>query len=169
VTFFQLATAPLGDNLRAGILDGQEGCWDTANVMTSIRRDAAGRLIIGAMGALDTMGLHRAWAERHFTKFFPHLAGQSFDHFWSGRIMMTHDKLPRIQRLPDGFAVFGYSGRGIAPGTVMGEAAALALLSGDETALPLVPVDSYTEAWTRTKTAFYETASRAAHWIGARR
>ena len=49
IWYFQLATEPLGDRV-AGILPEGQGVWDTAPVMRSIRRDGAGRLIIGSMG-----------------------------------------------------------------------------------------------------------------------
>ena len=168
VNYFQLATAPLGDDMQAGILRGGEGCWDCANIMTSVRRDRAGRVILGGMGEFDRTGIHRAWAERKLIQIFPQLTGHSYTHFWSGKIMMTADKLPRIQRLPLGYAIFGYSGRGIAPGTLMGGAAATALLNGDESGLPLDPTGAYVENLPRAKSVFYETAALAAHLVGAR-
>ena len=130
VHFFQLATAPLGHNRGARILAGGEGCWDTGKVMTAFRKDASGRLIFGAMGRPDALGLHRSWARRAFARRFPAVADQPFEHFWAGRIAMTGDHLPRIMRMgPGGYAVFGYSGRGIGPGTLFGDAVARALLA----------------------------------------
>jgi glycine/D-amino acid oxidase-like deaminating enzyme len=101
VHYFQLATAPLPDNLGAPILPGGEGCWDTAPVMSSVRRDAAGRLILGAVGALGWAGAaaHRAWARRKLAALFPDLAGQSLDFAWHGRIGMT----PTICRASPGW------------------------------------------------------------------
>ena len=68
----------------------------------------------------------------------------------------------------DGFAVFGYSGRGIGPGTVIGTAAARTLLSGDEALLPLDAVDGYSEGFTTAKGQFYELAARLTHASEAR-
>jgi glycine/D-amino acid oxidase-like deaminating enzyme len=169
VHYFQLATAPLGHNIGAQILPRGEGCWDTGTVMTSFRKDQAGRLIIGAMGNPDGLGLHEAWAKRMLARLFPQVGDAPFEHFWSGRISMTSDHIPKVMRLGgDGFAVFGYSGRGIGPGTVIGAASARALLSGDEAHLPLDAVDGYSEGFTTAKGQFYELAARLAHASGAR-
>ena len=164
VHYFQLATAPLDPAIAARILPGGEGCWDTGTVMTSFRKDQAGRMIFGAMGDPDALGLHAAWARRAMARFFPEIAAAPFTHFWSGRIAMTSDHIPKVMRLGgQGFAIFGYSGRGIAPGTAIGAAAARALLSGDEAHLPLTAVDGYTEALTAAKGRFYELAARLVH------
>jgi glycine/D-amino acid oxidase-like deaminating enzyme len=170
VHFFQLATAPLSSNVAGSILPQGEGAWDTGLVMTSYRKDAAGRLILGAMGKPDAVGLHRAWARRALARLFPQAADASFDYFWSGRIGMSSDKIPKIQRLgPGALAVFGYSGRGIAPGTVLGRACARALLSGDESGLPLAPVTRHEESWTALRGLYFETGARLIHGLGARR
>jgi len=167
VNFFQIATAPLGDNIAGDILPGGEGCWDTGTVMTSLRRDASGRVILGGMGAGGAT--HEGWARRKLTRLFPRLAEAPLDHVWAGRIAMTGDHLPRILRLgPGGLAVFGYSGRGIAPGTVFGEAAATALLSGDEAGLPVRAADSHAEAVAALRTLGFEMAARMVHLVAAR-
>lgn len=164
VHYFQLATAPLPDTLRADILPNQEGCWDTGLVMTSFRMDQAGRLILGAMGLPDRLGIHESWARRALGRLFPKLSGQPFQQFWSGRIGMTSDHIPKIQRLgPNALAVYGYSGRGISPGTVFGAACAQTLLSGDETQLPIAPVDSHSEPLSTLKGLYYETGARLIH------
>ena len=169
VHYFQLATAPLGHNIATQVLPGGEGCWDTGTVMTSFRKDQAGRVILGAMGNPDALGLHEAWARRALQRLFPQVGDVPFEHFWSGRIAMTADHIPKVMRLGDaGYAVFGYSGRGIGPGTVIGAAAAQALLSGDEAHLPLDAVDGYAEAFTGAKGQFYELAARLVHAGAAR-
>ncbi|RKT34251.1 glycine/D-amino acid oxidase-like deaminating enzyme [Roseovarius halotolerans] len=164
VNFFQLATEPLGDNIARDILPGGEGCWDTAMIMSSLRRDAAGRVILGGMG--DDVGVQAGWARRKLAQLYPQLADAAISHAWAGRISMTSDHLPRILRVgASGLSIFGYSGRGIAPGTVFGQSAARALLVGDESALPLDPVDAHAERLTRLKTAFFETGARMVHMI----
>jgi glycine/D-amino acid oxidase-like deaminating enzyme len=169
VHYFQLATAPLGHNIATQVLPGGEGCWDTGTVMTSFRKDEAGRVILGAMGNPDALGLHEAWARRALQRLFPQVGDVPFEHFWSGKIAMTFDHIPKVMRLGDaGYAVFGYSGRGIGPGTVIGAAAAQALLSEDEGHLPLEAVDGYAEAFTGAKGQFYELAARLVHAGAAR-
>lgn len=151
VHYFQMATEPLSADQRARILPGGEGCWDTEPVMSSFRMDGEGRLILGGCGSLDHIaaGAHRAWAGRFLARLFPALAGQPLGHAWHGRIAMTRDKLPKTIRLgKSGYAVFGYSGRGIGPGTVFGHAAAEALAGAGEEVFPLAPQDSHLEPLT---------------------
>ena len=167
VQFFQIATEPLGHNIAGDILPGGEGGWDTGTVMTALRRDAGGRVILGGMGAGGA--LHEGWARRKLTRLFPRLYDAPLAHVWSGRIAMTHDHLPRLLRLgPEGLAVFGYSGRGIAPGTVFGTAAATALLSGQEDGLPVAAVDNHSEALSALRTLGFEAAARLVHLMAAR-
>ncbi|MEL6978919.1 MAG: FAD-binding oxidoreductase, partial [Pseudomonadota bacterium] len=171
VFYFQLATKPLSDNLRRSVLPGGEGAWDTAPVMSSFRLDGAGRLLIGGVGALDgpAGGVHRAWASRQLSRLFPQLADQPLESAVCGRIAMSADKLPKLQRLgPRGYSVFGYSGRGIGPGVTFGEAAAAALLSGDETGLPLAPIDRAAPPSRFASGAAFEAGAAAIHLFGAR-
>jgi glycine/D-amino acid oxidase-like deaminating enzyme len=167
VQFFQIATAPLGNNRAGDILPGGEGCWDTGTVMTSLRRDGAGRIILGGMGGGGR--IHADWARRKLVQLFPQLEGVPLDHAWAGRIAMTGDHLPRIHRIgPEAFAIYGYSGRGIGPGTVFGQAAARALLRGENDGLPVAPVDAHHERLAGLKTLIYEAGARLIH-LGAAR
>jgi len=171
VHYFQFATAPLSGNLRRTILPEGQGCWDTALVMSSFRMDAAGRLIVGGMGSLDHAGrgIHRDWARRKLAALFPQAADYPFEHGWYGRISMTADHIPKIIRLgPRAIGIHGYSGRGIAPGTVFGKAAAAFLLGGDESGLPLPPADGYSESLTALKAAYYECGASAFHLVDSR-
>jgi glycine/D-amino acid oxidase-like deaminating enzyme len=166
VYYFQLATRPLSDNLARSILPGREGCWDTAPVMSSFRMDGAGRFIVGGIGQLDHagQGIHRAWAERKLAKLAPQLAGQVIEYAWAGRIAMTSDHVPKIVPLGGaGFQVFGYSGRGISPGTVFGRALAEALLAGDAGGLPIDPVDDYAEPLGSLRRGYYEVGATLTH------
>ncbi len=121
--YFNMATAPLPAHLRAEILAGGEGCWDTRAVLTSFRMDAQGRLIFGSVGRLGGLdrAVHRAWAARAMARIFPQLQGFGFESEWWGQIGMTDDALPRLHQFgPNALAFCGYNGRGIAPGTVFG-------------------------------------------------
>ncbi|GGG72878.1 oxidoreductase [Salipiger pallidus] len=171
VHYGQFATAPMPDTLRDRILPGGEGCWDTALVMSSFRTDAAGRLVIGGMGNLSGPGggIHTAWARRKLHQLFPQAADLPFEHGWSGRIAMTSDHVPKILLLGDsGLACFGYSGRGIGPGTVFGAAAAEALLSGDRSGLPLSVTQSHGETLPRLREGWYELGATMIHAASAR-
>ncbi|MDF0599208.1 FAD-binding oxidoreductase [Psychromarinibacter sp. C21-152] len=166
VHFSQFATAPLSERDRAGLLEGGEGCWDTALVMNAFRTDQAGRLILGAIGnrAGPAGAVHAAWARRKLKQLFPRLAQVPFEHAWTGRIAMTSDHLPRIVAFgPRALAVYGYSGRGIGPGTVFGAAAARALLTGSEEGLPVAPVAAHSERLTGLRSAYYEAGALLTH------
>lgn len=144
VHYFQFATQPLGPEADH-ILPGRQGVWDTAPVMTSIRRDARGRLIIGSMGRVigsRDRGLSRRWAERTLRRLYPTLGPVEFDEAWHGQIAMTPDHLPRIHVLDEGlFTPIGYNGRGIITGTIFGQAMADLLTGMDPADLPLPVTD----------------------------
>jgi glycine/D-amino acid oxidase-like deaminating enzyme len=169
VNFFQLATQPLPADVLQQILPQQEGCWDTGLVMTSFRRDQAGRLILGAMGLPDRLNIHKGWAQRALTRLFPQLRGQSFTHFWSGRIGMSADYIAKIQHIgPQGYAAYGYSGRGIGPGTVLGTSMTQAVLSGSEEKLPIAPSAHQSGLFNGIKGLWIESGARVIHALDRR-
>jgi glycine/D-amino acid oxidase-like deaminating enzyme len=140
IRYFQLATEPLGPE-ATHVLPGRHGVWDTAPVMTSFRRDAAGRIMIGSMGRLmgtAERGLSLRWARKRMAYLFPGLGPVRFEAAWDGEIAMTPDHLPRVHQLAEGlYTPIGYNGRGITTGTIFG-AAIVGLLTGrDPEALPL--------------------------------
>lgn len=170
--YFNFATPPLSAEQRAAILPNREGAWDTAEVLTSYRYDAAGRLVFGSVGALTPLAgaTHRAWAERAMARIFPQLAGVGFDSAWYGQIGMTADNLPRFHQFgPCAFGFSGYNGRGIAPGTVFG--ACLAdLVTGarriDDLPLPLT--DLALPRFRRLRELSYEHGATLVHATSAR-
>ncbi len=166
VSFSQFATAPLSERQRASILPGGEGCWDTALVMSSFRMDRAGRLVVGGMGDLDGPGggIHAAWGARKLRRIFPELAGINIEHQWCGKIAMTTDHIPKVIEFgPNGYAIFGYSGRGICPGTIFGMSAATALLENKPEAMPLAPTRDYRHRFASTASAYYEFGATLTH------
>ncbi len=168
VHYLQFATAPLPDDVRRNILPGGEGCWDTALVMSSFRLDKAGRLIIGGVGDLGhaASGVHRKWARRKLRRFFPQAADVPLEYAWDGRIAMTSDHIPKIVRLGhNAYSIFGYSGRGIGPGTVFGTALANVLLGQSENNLPIQPCDNHTEPFAQVRQVYFETGATLAHAI----
>ncbi len=170
--YFNVATAPLGDNLRRSILPGRQGVWDTREVLSSYRFDAAGRLVFGSVGALRGPGraIHKDWGRRALGRLFPGLAGIAFEHEWYGMIGMTANSLPGFHRLArDVVAFSGYNGRGIAPGTVFGRCLADLLLGRmtDED-LPLPVTAPASVAFRGAKEAYYDWGSQVAHFAAAR-
>ncbi|MBO9450760.1 FAD-binding oxidoreductase [Tropicibacter sp. R16_0] len=171
VHYFQCATDPLPEALRATILPGGEGCWDTGLIMTSFRMDQAGRLVIGAMGDLGhaASGIHRAWVRRKLIELYPDLRDVPLSQGWHGRIAMTSDHIPKITAIgPNAYAVHGYSGRGIGPGTVFGKGMAEALITGDDARLPIPAIEAHHERMTGARQVFFETGATLTHLIKAR-
>ena len=97
---------------------------------------------------------------------FPHLKNIDIEFSWHGRIAMTGDHIPKILRLgSNAYSVFGYSGRGIGPGTYFGKAVSECLISGDETSLPVDPLDYYQEPFSKIKAGFIEFGATASHLL----
>ena len=133
--FFQYATAPLEPEQLQAILPQRQGCWDTRQVMTSIRLDRAGRLIIGSIGKISDQGNNflQQWAASQLSRLLPQLFSQQkisqnpdfWEHSWCGRIAFSNDHLPHLHILAPGLiSCIGYSGRGIGPGTMVGQSLA---------------------------------------------
>ncbi|KIC15837.1 NAD(P)/FAD-dependent oxidoreductase, partial [Leisingera sp. ANG-Vp] len=170
VHYFQAATDPLPGPLLKKILPYKEGCWDTALVMSSWRLDQGGRLVIGGMGALNHFGsaLHRSWLPRKLAALYPDLKAVKLHSHWHGRIAMTTEHLPKILDLQGGYACFGYSGRGIGPGTLFGTAIAEALLTGNRACLPVPPAQGHSIPFAGLRSAYYETGATLTHLISDR-
>ena len=168
--YFNFATPPLPP--QAGILPRREGAWDTRFVLSSFRRDRAGRLIFGSVGALRGSGrqIHAAWAMRAMRRIFPQIGAVGFEAGWYGQIGMTADDLPRFHHLGRNVVAFsGYNGRGIAPGTVFGALLAdlvLGRLAPPDLPLPATPVEA--PRWRVAQEALYAVGSQLAHLADAR-
>ena len=170
--YFNFATQPLSDNVRASILPERQGAWDTNEVLSSFRFDRAGRLVFGSCGALRGTGaaVHRSWARRALKKLFPQIGDVRFEAEWYGLIGMTDDHLPRFHKLAENvFGFSGYNGRGIAPGTTFGRLLALyALGQLDEKDLPLPASEPIKPNFRSARTALYEVGAQFVHLIEAR-
>jgi glycine/D-amino acid oxidase-like deaminating enzyme len=167
--FFQIATQPLSDNIAGTILPERQGCWDTRTVMTSLRKDRAGRLIFGSVGAIDAFsrGTQEAFARRSLERIFPGIEIPPIAHVWHGQIGMTGDALPKFHSYgPNAIGVNGFNGRGIAPGTVFGRAMAQMIAHDEEMILPNSPVGR--APFARVRTAFYRAGSQALHFLSSR-
>jgi glycine/D-amino acid oxidase-like deaminating enzyme len=170
--YFNLATKPLGDNLRRSIVPGREGCWDTKEILSSFRMDQAGRLIFGSVGALRGTGtaIHKAWARRSLKRIFPQLGDVEFEAEWYGLIGMTDNALPRFHKFGRNVVGFsGYNGRGISPGTTFGKVLAAHVLGEiSEAELPLPLTDTTEPGFRSLKEAYYEAGAQIAHFAGER-
>lgn len=171
VSYFQCVSQELAPHDFDAILPEHHGCWDTALIMSSFRKTRDNRLVFGAMGeTLDAIGqyIHDGWAQRAVQRIFPNVKIE-LSQSWSGRIAMTQNKIPEIVRLgKDGYAIFGYSGRGIAPGTVLGEQFGKFSVTADESVLCIKITDNYQELFTNFKSKYYESGARFIHLINDR-
>ena len=142
VLSWQMATEPLGDNLRRKILPGGEAVSDTRGDLRFFRYDARNRLITGGavIGSFNMANRVRKKAARNLAEAFPDLGLPEMTHLWSGYVGMNWDRFPRIHQLgPDGWAWVGCNGRGVAFGTALGRDLARVVTGtpADELALPV--------------------------------
>jgi len=130
VLSWQMATAPVSDNLRATILPGRQAVSDTRGDLRFFRYDARNRLITGGvvMGDFNIAERVKRKTARNMAEAFPALGEPEITHVWSGYIGMTWDRFPRVHQLgPNGWAWIGCNGRGVALGTSLGREFARAL------------------------------------------
>ena len=81
---------------------------------------------------------------------------------------MTSDHLPKVLSLgPKALSIFGYSGRGIGPGTVFGKSAARALLFDEITSMPRDLTNSYSESFKGLREFYFEFGSILTHALGS--
>lgn len=145
VLSWQMATEPVGDNVRALVIPGRQAVSDTHGDLWFMRYDARNRLITGGALAVPVNGHERLKplvAER-LQRIYPQLGDVRFSHVWNGYIGMTDDYSPRLHRIgPDGYAWAGCNGRGVALSVALGRefAAAIGGVSPDELAMPLTEV-----------------------------
>lgn len=128
---FQIATRPLGDNVRRSILPEGQVASDTRRLLWYYRLDHQGRLLMGGRGPFkETPGFDDAGSLKSaISRLYPQVADDPLEFVWAGKVAMTQDHLPHLHVLADGlYAGLGFNGRGVAMGTVMGRM--LALLAG---------------------------------------
>ena len=140
VLSWQMATTPLGDNVRKSVIPGRQAMSDTHGDLRFMRWTADNRLVSGGGLIVPWNGadrLRRIVGQR-LGAMFPALQGVAFDHVWNGRIAMTTDYTPRVHRLAgNGFAWAGCNGRGVALSFSLGRELAYAALGRDTRDLAL--------------------------------
>jgi glycine/D-amino acid oxidase-like deaminating enzyme len=140
VRSYQIATKPLGDNVRRTIIPGNQAVSDTRGDLRFFHYDAVGRLVTGSGHILWHRAEARARRDRaaSLQSVFPMLGEVEFDYYWEGQIAVTPDRLPRLFELaPDAYAALAYSGRGVAFATALGPVIAEWLLGAAPYVLPL--------------------------------
>lgn len=139
VNSFQVATAPLSDNLRKTILPYGQISSDTRKLLLYFRLDHTGRLLMGGRGPFREPKGDEDWAhlERVVHKMFPQVKDVPFEYRWGGRVGVTADFLPHIHEPEPGFIIdIGCMGRGVGLQTSMGQRLAQYAMSGDAAVLP---------------------------------
>lgn len=121
---FHSATAPLSDEEAASVMPQGHGFSDTREALWAFRKDRMNRIITTA-APLFTFGARAAVTRdiiKRYRTAFPQIREPRLDFIWQGQIAMTPERLPRFHELAEGvYAGLGYSGRGIAIGTAMGQ------------------------------------------------
>ena len=123
VLSWQMATEPLGDNVRRSVLPSRSAMSDTHAELYFARYDARHRLITGGALLNPINGAERLkpYIAARLRTLFPEIGDVRFDHVWNGTIGMTPDYLPRLHRLgPDGYAWIGCNGRAVALAVALG-------------------------------------------------
>ncbi|MDX6751958.1 FAD-binding oxidoreductase [Geminicoccaceae bacterium 1502E] len=119
----QVATEPLPQTLRAGMLEGGLAASDTRRLLVYFRLDAHGRLLIGGRGAQGEKAIEAAQERlrRRAVQLYPQVAGARWAHHWGGYVALTEDHLPHLHEPQPGLVTgLGYNGRGVAMATAMG-------------------------------------------------
>lgn len=139
---WQVATEPLGDNLRSKIIPGRQAVSDTRAELRFLRYDARNRLITGGalISAKNAGSKLQALIGTRMAETFPGLGVPQLSHIWSGNIAITPDRWPKFHKLgPNMWSFIGCNGRGVALAIAIGReiAAAIDGVNLDDLALPL--------------------------------
>jgi glycine/D-amino acid oxidase-like deaminating enzyme len=164
--YYQVASKPLHGAAADKVLPHGQGSWDTRTVLSSIRRDDQGRLLLGSLGRVDNKPAWfvRSWADRIQSHYYPELGKVEWEMHWTGCIDFTPDHLMRLfEPAPGLVAVTGYNGRGNTTGTVIGRAFAEFLLKDDPDSLPIPFSPMKPVSAPSLRTAFYESGFSLYH------
>jgi glycine/D-amino acid oxidase-like deaminating enzyme len=140
VLSWQMATEPLGHNVRNVVLPGRQAMSDTHGDLYFARYDARHQLITGGalVNTINARERLKARIGERLRRVFPQVGTVNFTAVWNGYIAMTDDYTPRVHRIgPDAYAWAGCNGRGVALSVAMGSVFAQALAGMDEKDLPL--------------------------------
>lgn len=123
VRSYQMATAPLTDNVRKSVLPEGHALSDTRGDLYFFRFDASGRLITGGalVLGLDWESRIRERIGRRVAAVYPQVGVPRFDYVWWGHVGVTADKAPHVHELAPGVTGWnGCNGRGVALATAIG-------------------------------------------------
>jgi glycine/D-amino acid oxidase-like deaminating enzyme len=141
---YQLVSRPISPNLLASILPGGQTLTDTRRLFSGVRVVAGGRLHVSADGPVfDAAAAPFAdQSTERIRALYPEIGTIDWEEAWTGWVAVTRDEYPRVHQLADGmWTAYGYSGRGIAFGTLLGRQLAHHCRGGDPEAafFPVTP------------------------------
>ena len=140
VRSYQMATAPIPEDLRKDVLPFDHACSDTRGDLHFFRWDANGRLVTGGPLALDWDWdvRQRERIGRRVSAVFPRIGVPVFDYIWHGFVGITFDFRPHVHELAPGVLTWiGGNGRGVGLAGAIGAQFARACLGTPLAELPL--------------------------------
>jgi glycine/D-amino acid oxidase-like deaminating enzyme len=168
---FQIATAPLSDNLRKSILPHGQVTSDTRRLLLYFRLDHQGRLLMGGRGPFREPTSDQDWVQllRVIHRFYPQLQATALEYRWCGRVAITQDFLPHLHEPEPGLIVnVGCQGRGIGLETSMGIVLADYCATGRSDALPFpitpvkpIPFHALQQLYVAAVVAWYRLSDAA--------
>ncbi|MEL6204347.1 MAG: FAD-binding oxidoreductase [Pseudomonadota bacterium] len=127
---FVVATEPFAEEDREGIIAANRAVADSRFVVNYFRFSEDGRLLFGGG---ESYGYRfpkdiAATVRRPMLRVFPQLAEVKIDFAWGGTLAITRSRMPHFERVAGNIlSMSGYSGHGVALGTIAGEIAAEAI------------------------------------------
>ncbi|ABE38386.1 FAD dependent oxidoreductase [Rhodopseudomonas palustris BisB5] len=141
VRSWQMATQPLGDNVRKSMIPGRQAMSDTHGELIFGRFDARNRFVTGGaiIRPFNQAATLKARVGKRLQGLWPQIGEVKFDYVWNGFIGMTTDYLPHIHRLgSNAYGWTGCNGRGVALSIALGDELSKAVrgVPDNELALP---------------------------------
>jgi len=141
---FQVATAPLSDNIAKTILPNRSSAYDSRRLVLYFRITGDRRLVFGGRASFSVADRSSDYSVLRTVlgQMFPAIADAPIEHCWAGRVAITADSLPHLHELAPGLiAALGYNGRGVAMATRMGKVVADQIVHGKQFDFPITLPD----------------------------
>jgi gamma-glutamylputrescine oxidase len=127
---FILATEPLGEERARALIRDDVAVADSRFVINYFRLSADRRLLFGGGETYSHVFPKdlKSFVRRPMLEIFPQLERTRIDYAWGGTLAVTVNRLPYFAHLEPGiFTASGYSGQGVALGTLAGQIMAEAI------------------------------------------
>jgi glycine/D-amino acid oxidase-like deaminating enzyme len=137
---FQVATAPLSNNVAKTILPSRASAYDSRRLVLYFRVTGDQRLVFGGRASFSVADRPNDYSVLRtvLRKMFPAIADTPIAYCWAGRVAITADSLPHLHELAPGLiAALGYNGRGVAMATRMGKVVADQIAHGKQGDFPV--------------------------------